>query len=136
MEALGKLAQGGNVEEGLLAALLFDPRYKSVAEDFRELARNFRAVSDRLVQGKGIAGSLLREETGGEVGEAVKDFRAAVANLKVITDRLASGEGTLGGLLEDPTVYENLAAFLEGAERSVILRSLIRSTIRAGQERR
>jgi phospholipid/cholesterol/gamma-HCH transport system substrate-binding protein len=38
------------------------------------------------------------------------------------------GEGTLGALLEDPTVYEDLSALLRGANRSLILRSLIRST--------
>jgi phospholipid/cholesterol/gamma-HCH transport system substrate-binding protein len=52
-----------------------------------------------------------------------------MANLRVITDRLKEGEGTVGGLLEDPTVYENLAAFLEGAQRSYLLRTLIRSSI-------
>lgn len=136
MEALGKLADRGNAEEGLVAALLFDPRYKSVAEDLQAVARNFRSVSERLAQGKGIAGSLLQEEGEGPMGQAAKDFRAAVANLRTITDRLAAGEGTIGGLLEDPTVYENLAAFLEGAQRSVLLRYLIRSTISAGQEKK
>ncbi len=63
------------------------------------------------------------------MGEAAADFRVAMSNLRVITDRLKAGEGTVGGLLEDPTVYENLAAFLEGAQRSFLLRSLIRSSI-------
>ena len=66
------------------------------------------------------------------MGEAASDFRVAMANLRVITDRLKAGEGTVGALLEDPTVYENLAAFLEGAQRSFLLRSLIRSSIGAG----
>ncbi|MBI4590722.1 MAG: MCE family protein [Candidatus Rokubacteria bacterium] len=150
MEALGKLAEGGKAEEGLLAALLFDPRYKSVAEDLRSftqdlkpvtedlqvLARNFRAVSERLAQGKGIAGSLLQDEGESPMGQAAKDFRVGVANLRAITDRLAAGEGTIGGLIEDPTVYENLAAFLEGAQRSAILRYLIRSAISAGKDKR
>jgi hypothetical protein len=35
----------------------------------------------------------------------------------------------VGALLEDPTVYENLAAFLEGAQRSFLLRTLIRNSI-------
>ena len=47
----------------------------------------------------------------------------------MITDRLRAGEGTLGGLLEDPSVYENLAAFLDGAQRSFLLRALMRSSI-------
>jgi hypothetical protein len=38
----------------------------------------------------------------------------------------------MGALLSDPTVYENLVQFLEGARRSFLLRSLIRSTIPAG----
>ncbi len=136
MEAFGRLADRGKGEEGLVAALLFDPRYKSVAEDLQVLARNFRAVSERLAQGKGIAGSLLQEEAESPLGQVARDFRVGVANLRAITDRLAAGEGTIGGLLEDPTVYENLAAFLEGAQRSVVLRYLIRSTISAGQDKR
>jgi hypothetical protein len=39
----------------------------------------------------------------------------------------------MGGLLEDPTVYENLVQFLEGARRSFLLRTLIRSTIDSGR---
>ncbi len=136
MEALGKMADRGKADEGLVAALLFDPEYKSVAQDLQVLARNFRTVSERLAQGKGIAGSLLQDEGEGAMGQAASDFRVALRNLRAITDRLAAGEGTLGGLLEDPTVYENLAAFLEGAQRSVILRYLIRSTISAGQDKR
>src|SRR3972149_3709395 len=136
MDAVGRLAGEGKSDEGLAGALLFDPRYKSVAEDLQVVARNFRTVSEGLAQGKGIAGSLLQDEGGGPMGQAAQDFRIAVANLRAITDRLAAGEGTIGGLLEDPTVYENLAAFLEGAQRSVLLRYLIRSTIGAGQEKK
>ena len=52
-----------------------------------------------------------------------------MADLRAITGRIAAGEGTFGGLIQDPTVYENLAAFLEGAQRSVLLRALIRSAV-------
>jgi phospholipid/cholesterol/gamma-HCH transport system substrate-binding protein len=57
----------------------------------------------------------------------------AMANLRAVTDKLRAGEGTMGGLLEDPTVYENLVQFLEGARRSFLLRTLIRSTIDSGR---
>jgi phospholipid/cholesterol/gamma-HCH transport system substrate-binding protein len=52
-----------------------------------------------------------------------------MANLRAVTERLNAGEGTLGALLADPSVYENLAAFLEGAQRSFLLRALIRSSL-------
>ena len=132
MEALGRGAEKSPGEEGLLSTLLFDPQYKSVAGDLQTVARNFRDVSERLTRGRGLLGGLVSDEADGPMGQAAADFRQAMANLRAITDRLKAGEGTVGALLEDPTVYENLAAFLEGAQRSFLLRALIRSSIGSG----
>jgi phospholipid/cholesterol/gamma-HCH transport system substrate-binding protein len=92
-----------------------------------------------VAKGQGLLGQLTRDggdgapgSVGGSLGEATADFRAAMANLRAVTERLKAGEGTVGALLEDPTVYENLVQFLEGARRSFLLRSLIRSTIESG----
>ncbi|MFQ5829180.1 MAG: MlaD family protein [Candidatus Methylomirabilia bacterium] len=134
VESLGLIAEGAREGNSLLAALLFDPKYKSVMEDLRVVAQNFRDVSEKLAGGRSVMGSFLQDEADGPLGEAARDFKAALANLRAITDRLAAGDGTIGGLLQDPTVYENLAAFLEGAQRSVLLRYLIRSTIQSGNE--
>ena len=136
MESVGNAVGRGKEGEGLLSGLLFDPQYKTVVDDLRTVTRNFREVSERLATGRGLLPALLQDEGQGPVGQALADLRLALANLRSITDRLAGGEGTLGGLIEDPTVYENLAAFLEGAQRSLILRSLIRSTIKSGQDKR
>ncbi len=130
MDKLGQSAEKPGPSDGLLPALLFDPEYKSVAQDVQTLARNFRDVSEKLAHGHGLLGSLLKEEEGDtSLGQAATDFRVAMANLRVVTDRLKAGDGTVGALLSDPTVYENLVQFLEGARRSFLLRSLIRSTI-------
>ncbi len=134
MEALGRGAEKAGGEEGLLSALLFDPQYKAVAADLQVIARNFRDVSERVAQGRGLLGSLLSDGADGGATtpggpQTSADFAAAMANLRVITDRLRAGEGTIGGLLEDPSVYENLAAFLDGAQRSFLLRALMRSSI-------
>jgi phospholipid/cholesterol/gamma-HCH transport system substrate-binding protein len=130
MDKLGQAAEKPGPSDGLLPALLFDPEYKSVAQDVQMLARNFRDVSEKLAHGHGLLGSLLKEEEGDtSLGQAATDFRVAMANLRVVTDRLKAGDGTVGALLSDPTVYENLVQFLEGARRSFLLRSLIRSTI-------
>jgi phospholipid/cholesterol/gamma-HCH transport system substrate-binding protein len=132
MDKLGQAAEKPGPSDGLLPALLFDPEYKSVARDVQTLARNFRDVSEKLAHGQGLLGSLLKEEDGDtSLGQAATDFRVAMANLRVVTDRLKAGDGTVGALLTDPTVYENLVQFLEGARRSFLLRSLIRSTIPA-----
>ena len=132
MDAFGRGAELAGGGQGLLSTLLFDPQYKPIVEDLQMVARNFRELSERLARGQGLLAGLLREQGDSPLDQAAADFRTAMANLRTITDRLKAGEGTLGGLLEDPTVYENLAAFLEGAQRSFLLRSLIRSTIQSG----
>lgn len=131
MQSVKRMADQVERGDGLLWALLVDPEYKDVARDLRALSRNFREVSDRVVRGEGLLGALASSETPGAMGDAVGDFRVAMANLRALTDRLSAGDGTLGALLADPTVYENLAAFLEGAQRNYLLRALIRSSIGA-----
>jgi phospholipid/cholesterol/gamma-HCH transport system substrate-binding protein len=114
-------------EGGLLPGLLLDPKYKSVLEDLRVVARNFRDVSDRLAGGKGTLGALVKDEPG-EAGirQASQDLQAAMANLREITAKINDGEGTVGALIADPTVYERLVSILDGASRSRLLRGLLR----------
>ena len=133
LDALGRAASSPGPGDGLLPALLFDPEYRPVARDLQALAKNFRDVSEKLARGEGLLGGLLQGEGDGSMGEAGADFRAALANLRAVSEKLKSGEGTVGGLIEDPTVYENLVTFLEGAQRSFLLRSLVRSTIQTGR---
>ena len=133
LDAFGRAAQTPGPGDGLLPALLFDPEYRPVARDLQVLARNFRDVSERLAKGEGLLGGLLQDSGEGAMGTAGPDFRAAMTNLRAVSEKLTSGEGTVGALIEDPTVYESLVTFLEGARRSFLLRSLVRSTIQSGQ---
>ena len=62
MDKLSRMAeQPGTADEGLVPALLFDPKYKNVLEDLKVVAHNFREVSDRLVGGKGTLGELIKD---------------------------------------------------------------------------
>jgi phospholipid/cholesterol/gamma-HCH transport system substrate-binding protein len=133
LDALGRAAEKPGPGDGLLPALLFDPEYRPVARDLQLLARNFREISEKLARGEGLLGGMLQDSGQDGMGQAGADFRAAMANLRAVSDKIAAGEGTVGALFEDPTVYENLVTFLEGAQRSLLLRSLVRSTIHTGQ---
>ena len=121
-------------QPGLLPGLLFDPQYRSVLDDASAVARNLREVSDRVVGGRGMLGSLVRDADDESLPEAARDLQASLANLRAITAKINEGEGTLGALVVDPTLYDRLAAVLDGASRSVLLRSLIRSLGRGGQQ--
>ena len=134
MDALGRGAEKSKDGEGLLSVLLFDPEYRPIADDFRTVAKNFRNVSEQLAGGHGLLGELVYGGEQTSVGKATEDFRAAMANLRAVSERLKSDDGTLGALIEDPTVYENLVQFLDGAQRSYLLRALIRSSRGAPRE--
>jgi len=127
MDRFGALADRPAGDEGLLTALLFDPKYKSVLEDLQRMTHNLRDVSDRLAGGRGTIGGLLKDEPAeASIQSASQDLQATLANLRSITDKINEGEGTLGALMVDPTLYERLSAVLEGASRSFLLRSFIR----------
>jgi phospholipid/cholesterol/gamma-HCH transport system substrate-binding protein len=133
MERLGRMGEGGEADEGLVPALLFDPKYRAVLDDLRAVSQNLRVVSARVAGGRGTLGSLMRDEPAGqEVRGTLDDLRAAVGNLKEITDKLNRGEGTIGALIADPTIYERLVNILEGTQRSFLLRTLIRGLAKDG----
>jgi phospholipid/cholesterol/gamma-HCH transport system substrate-binding protein len=119
-------------QPGLLPALLFDPQYRSLLDDASAVARNLREVSERVARGRGLLGSAVRDVDDPSLPEAARDLQASLANLRAITARINEGEGTLGALVVDPTLYDRLAAVLDGASRSVLLRSFIRGLGRPG----
>ena len=127
MDRIGRAAEANPGEDGLLVALLFDPKYRALLDEVRDAARNLRVVSDRVLGGRGMLGSLVKDEADdGGLRRAIQDLQATLVNVKQITDKINDGEGTLGALVADPTVYERLLSILEGAQRSTILRFLIR----------
>ena len=81
-----------------------------------------------MAGGKGTLGSLVADSgDDGSLSLTMQDLRTAVANLKSISEKINDGEGTMGLLIADPTIYERLATILDGAQRSFLLRTMIRS---------
>lgn len=127
MDRLGRIGDRPPAEDGLLAALLFDPKYRAILDEVRATAHNLRVMSERVLGGRGTLGSLVKDEPDdGGLRLAVQDLQATLANMKQITGKINEGEGTIGALVMDPTVYEQLVSVLEGAQRSAVLRFLIR----------
>jgi phospholipid/cholesterol/gamma-HCH transport system substrate-binding protein len=133
MARLGSLADSPE-DQGVLPGLLFDPKYRSVLDDLSRLTQNLRDVSERVAGGRGTVGGLVRDEPDGGIRQASRDLQQAVANLKHITEKINEGEGTLGALIADPTIYERLVSILDGAQRSFLLRGLLRGLGGAGSD--
>jgi len=121
---------------GLLHALIYDPQATEFLARLNRTSEELEGLVRSAREGKGLVPSLLFNPEGAKVLEdvqaAAQNMRAVGADLQTITTRLRRGEGTIGGLLEDPTIYEDLSALLRGANRSFLLRGLIRSTVEDG----
>ena len=123
---------------GLLHALIYDPQATMILTRLDHTGQELEDFVRAAREGKGLLPSLLFDPEGAKVladlQAAAKDMRAMAADLETVTSRLRQGQGTIGGLLEDPTIYEDLSSLLRGANRSFLLRSLIRSTVKDGDQ--
>lgn len=117
---------------GMLHALIYDREGAELIARLGRTSERLDAFVGSLQEGKGLVPSLLfdpeRVKVLDDLQAAAAGLRALTGDLQAVVARLRQGEGTIGALLEDPTVYEDLSALLRGANRSLILRSLIRST--------
>jgi len=101
--------------KGLMHALLYDPKGEQVISD---LARTTKAVSDLVAEAdeEGAAGILA-------------NMRKASADLSSILASIKRGEGTLGKLVTDPTLYNDMRALFGRANRNVLLKAVVQSTV-------
>ncbi len=122
---MGEIERG----KGLLHALLYDPKSREILDDMTHAARGLNDLMTRFREQKGLAYVLFADPRADRI---MADLDHTSKNLKLVSDRLVKGEGTLGALIDDPTLYEDLSSVLRGANRSLILRTLIQSSRQAG----
>ncbi len=136
LAGLDDLVREAREGRGLLHALIYDPQATEFLTRLNRTSAELEGLVRSAREGKGLVPSLLFNPQGATVLEdvqvAARHLRAVAADLQSITTGLRRGEGTIGGLLEDPTIYEDLSALLRGANRSLLLRGLIRSTVEEG----
>jgi phospholipid/cholesterol/gamma-HCH transport system substrate-binding protein len=137
MDTLLKDAMEG---PGLLHTLIYDPKGSELVSRLNQTSERLEAMIESVKTGQGLIPALLFDPKHAKVLDdlqtAAAGLRTLTGDLQIVVARLRQGEGTLGGLLEDPTVYEDLSALLRGANRSLLLRSLIRSTRESGAEQK
>jgi len=124
------------VESGLGIIESFSKFFKKLDESgFVESLSNVSASLNESVKtfqkGEGLLHSLIYDPKGKQLMENLVDTSESLKN--IITE-IENGEGTLGALVADPTLYDNLKRLLGGAERSFLLRSMIRKSIEKGKE--
>jgi phospholipid/cholesterol/gamma-HCH transport system substrate-binding protein len=70
-----------------------------------------------------------------KIGQELNNIRlkSSVAHLDQILEKLDSGTGTIGALINDPSLYDEIKSLLGGANRSRIIRNLVRQTLKSSQ---
>ncbi|MEK6558547.1 MAG: MlaD family protein [Planctomycetota bacterium] len=124
------------IESGIDTVESFSKVFKKLEESsFIESLSNVSASLNESVKNfqksEGLLHSLVYDPKGKQL---LENLTATSDSLKKITAEVEKGEGTIGALIADPTLYDNLKKLLGGAERSRILRSLIRKSIEKGKE--
>lgn len=110
--------------DGLLHNLIYD-RYEGGGLDSVE--RSLAALESILTEvktGDGTLHQLIYGQPGEE--DALGQAMASLAHLESILTKIDAGEGTLGLLVNDPSLYADLQELVGGAQRSLVVRSLIR----------
>ena len=124
------------IESGIGIIESFSKFFKKLEESgFVESLSNVSVSLNESVKtfqkGEGLLHSLIYDPKGKQLME---NLVTTSESLKKITTEIENGEGTIGALVADTTLYDNLSRLLGGAERSFILRNLIRKSIEKGNE--
>ncbi|TVL98482.1 MAG: hypothetical protein CV087_21250 [Candidatus Brocadia sp. WS118] len=124
------------IEGGLSIVESFSKIVKKLEEGrFADSLNNVSVSLDESVKalqkGDGLLPALIYDPKGKQL---LENLIKTTETMNEITEKIANGEGTLGSLVSDPTLYDNLKRLLGGAERSFVLRNLIRKSIEKGKE--
>ncbi|MBM4056408.1 MAG: MCE family protein [Planctomycetes bacterium] len=100
------------------------------AETLNSVSASLNESISKFQESTGLLHSLIYDTRGKLL---LDNLIATSDSLNDIIGKVAGGEGTLGALIADPELYDNLKSLLGGAERSRILRSVIRKSIEKGK---
>jgi phospholipid/cholesterol/gamma-HCH transport system substrate-binding protein len=110
---------------GLLHSVIYDEYSGGGVESIGRSLKRFENILREIDEGEGILHSLIYDAPTEQ--DLVIEALEAGARLNSILAKIDRGEGTLGLIVNDPTLYEDLKLLVGGANRSRVVRGMIRS---------
>jgi phospholipid/cholesterol/gamma-HCH transport system substrate-binding protein len=114
---------------GSAHAFVYGTSAKEAVDNLRDATATLASVLGEVRDGNGLLHSVIYDE---EQTRAVHELTEMAVRMNRVAGDIEKGRGTIGGLLVDPTVYEDLKTILGNVERNVLLKALIRFTIKEG----
>jgi phospholipid/cholesterol/gamma-HCH transport system substrate-binding protein len=124
MTAIGDIITEVQEGEGLLHSLIYDTYEGTGVQSIEGSLATLERILTEIDQGDGILHTLIYDEPSEQ--DLVLEALEAGARLNSILAKIDRGEGTFGLILNDPTLYEELKLLVGGANRSGVVRTMIR----------
>jgi len=113
--------QDGN---GLLHSLIYDDYAGGGVESIDRSLERLENILREIDTGDGVLHSLIYDAPTDQ--DIVIEALEAGARLNSILAKIDRGDGSLGLMVNDPTLYEDLKLLVGGANRSAVVRGMIR----------
>jgi len=125
---MGQVEQG----HGLLHSLIYDEYKGGGVESISRSLATLESLLGEIAHGNGLAHQVIYEP--GSKQPVVASATQAADRLASILGKIDRGEGTLGLLISDPSLYLDLKTLVGGANRSAVVRTLIRLSTSDGKQ--
>jgi phospholipid/cholesterol/gamma-HCH transport system substrate-binding protein len=122
--ALASVVEEIKAGDGLLHSLIYDEYEGGGVGSIERSLVTLEGILNEVARGDGVLHALIYEELSEQ--DIVLEAIEAGSRLNSILAKVDRGEGTFGLLLNDPTLYDDLKRLVGGAERSAVVRTLIR----------
>jgi phospholipid/cholesterol/gamma-HCH transport system substrate-binding protein len=110
--------------EGLLHSLIYDSYEGTGVQSIEGALATLERILLEIDRGEGILHALIYDKPTEQ--DLVLEALEAGAHLNSILAKIDRGEGTFGLMLNDPTLYEEIKILVGGANRSGVVRTMIR----------
>ncbi len=122
--AVGDMVNAIQQGDGMLHSLIYDDYEGGGVESIENSLATLERILNEIATGDGVLHTLIYDAPTEQ--DIVLEAIEAGSRLNSILEKMDRGEGTLGMLLNDPSLYEDLKRLVGGAERSAVVRTLIR----------
>ena len=122
--AISSMMEEIETGDGLLHSLVYDQYEGGGVESIERSLVTFERILDEIADGEGVLHSLIYDRLTDQ--DVVLEAASAGAKLNDILGKMNDGEGTLGLLLNDPSLYEDIKQLVGGAQRSTLVRTMVR----------
>jgi phospholipid/cholesterol/gamma-HCH transport system substrate-binding protein len=113
--------------DGMAHEIVYGDTGKATMNELHDAAAEIASIVHQVRDGNGLLHGLIFDQ---DSARMVTELDQAATRINHILGEIEKGRGTIGGLMVDPSVYEDLKSVLGNVERNVLLKALIRFTIK------